>query len=119
VDLPFDVFWRKGDWFGKGHANGSFVTDRNGRHLQYLMKGIRKTARRIWTELAKRPNNWIATTFNKNGLDFKDDYVNTIEEIYPCLKLCSRHWKAKQIGISAYSHWYKNRSRYMDGSVAV
>jgi hypothetical protein len=39
-------------------------------------------------------------------------YVNTIEAIYPCLKLCNLHWKAKRIGCSAYSHWYKNRSRY-------
>jgi hypothetical protein len=26
-DLPFGVFSRKGDWFGKGHSNGTFVTD--------------------------------------------------------------------------------------------
>jgi hypothetical protein len=32
-DLPFGVFSRKGDWFSKGHSNGSFVTDPNGRHL--------------------------------------------------------------------------------------
>ncbi|KXN84919.1 hypothetical protein AN958_11902, partial [Leucoagaricus sp. SymC.cos] len=118
-DLPSEVFWHKRDWFGKGYSNGTFIVDRNGQHLKHLMKGIRKMARRIWTELANRPGCWIATSFNKNGMKFLGDYVATIEEIYPCLKLCHGHWKARQLGISAYSHWFKNRSKYLDGTVGV
>ncbi|KAJ3569808.1 hypothetical protein NP233_g4809 [Leucocoprinus birnbaumii] len=118
-DLPFEVFWHKSDWFGRGYPNGTFVTDRNGGHLKHLMKGIRKTARKIWTELARRPNSWVATTFNKNGANFMENYIGTIEAIYPCLRMCAGHWKAQQIGISAYSHWYKNRSRYLDGTISV
>lgn len=110
-DLPVQVFWKKSDWFGKGYSNGSFVTDRNGKPLKYLVKGIRSTARKIWNELYRRPGGYVATTFKRNSHAFKSDFVATIEEIYPCLKLCCGHWKALQIGVAAYSYWYKRHGR--------
>ncbi len=107
-DLPFEIFWRKSDWTG---ARLTFVTNTQGQHLKHLEKGIRRTARQIWTEIDKTPGCITGTTFLKNGIAsaFMDEYIGTIEAIYPCLKLCFGHWKALQIGITAYPHWYKRR----------
>lgn len=89
----------------------TFITDRQGTHLKHLVSGIRRAARQIWTELDKTPGCCTGRTFLKNGIasPFMDEYIGTIEAIYPCLKLCSGHWKALQVGMLVYPHWYRSR----------
>jgi hypothetical protein len=102
-----ELFWYRSDWLRKGCPSNSFITDEHGKPLAYLIKDIRAAARMIWTDIAERPGNYIASSFKRNDHKFTREFVERVEEMHPCLKLCNDHWKALQIGMSSYNYWYK------------
>lgn len=102
-----ELYWYRTDWLNRGCPSNLFIVDEHGKSLAYLIKDIRAAARAIWTDIAERRESGIAPSFKRNSCKLKDEFVQRVEEMYPCLKLCHNNWKALQVGTSSYNYWYK------------
>lgn len=98
---------KKGDKDPSAQAHlSSFMEDEDGNPIPDLTRdAARETARGFFAELLSRnsaPASWGGISISLNH-----SLINLLETQYPFLRLCSNHWKAKQLATNSYSQWYK------------
>lgn len=85
-----------------------FYEDENGSVVSKAeIRAVRNTARSYFQLLWD--NNRAPTCWSDAPLDVRIDFVRRLEEEYKWLRYCNRHWKAEQVFMNYYPHWYRSK----------
>ncbi|KAI0260694.1 hypothetical protein BC834DRAFT_846023 [Gloeopeniophorella convolvens] len=84
-----------------------FVEDRNGNMVSSdTVKEFRKFAKDIWMRWVRA--GYMQSPWSTVENKYKNQYYALMEDEFPFLRLCARHYKCDTIAHTDYSHWYKS-----------
>jgi hypothetical protein len=88
------------------------LQDETGRVLDWIeVDAIRGASRHFWRLLYEDYAGKLPSPWRKVDAKAQTRFYEEIEALYPLLKLCEGHWKARSICTNGYSQWHKNHTK--------
>ncbi|KAI0258140.1 hypothetical protein BC834DRAFT_847570 [Gloeopeniophorella convolvens] len=84
-----------------------FFQESNGNMVSCdVVREFRKSAKDIWMRWARA--GYVQSPWNSVDEKYKKQFYALMEDEFPFLRLCARHYECDAIAHIDYSHWYKN-----------
>ena len=101
----------------KSSILSSYMEDKNGDPIpEGTRNAAREVAKGFFILLLQKGR--APTTWGDASIDIKNQLTYMLETGFDFLRLCSHHWKAKQIATNSYSQWYGGRKNAVGKKLA-